>query len=281
MSYNGFKLAAFADESDNKFSGQIDALIRNELDALEIRNLDGKNAVDLTPNEVSEYKSRLEANGLSVWSLGSPLGKIKITDDFDPHLDTFKRAMEIAAVFGAECCRMFSFYMPEGADPADYKNEVIDRLGAFAEISKEYNVVLCHENEKGIYGDIPERCIEIHKALPEIRAVFDPANFVQCGADTLRAWETLAPYVRYLHIKDSKTAGAIVPAGDGDGNVPQIINLYKANGGDVLTLEPHLFEFDGLAALEQEGQKSAVGGYNFKTAEEAFDHAVVALKNII
>lgn len=40
MSLNGFKLAAFADESDNKFSGQLDALVRNGLDALEMRNVD-------------------------------------------------------------------------------------------------------------------------------------------------------------------------------------------------------------------------------------------------
>ncbi len=281
MPFKDFNIAAFADESDNNFSGQLDALTRNSLDALEMRNLDGKNVVALTLDEARDYRSRLEASGLSVWSLGSPLGKIKITDDFAPHLDSFKAGMEVGRVLGAECLRMFSFYMPDGCDPADYKNEVIDRLGAFAEIAKDYSITLCHENEKGIYGDIPERCIDIHKALPTLKSVFDPANFVQCAVNTLKAWEIMEPYVKYVHIKDSKTDGAIVPAGEGDGNIKTILELYRAAGGKVITLEPHLFEFDGLAALEQEGQESEVGGCNFKTAEEAFDHAVVALKNII
>ncbi len=281
MSYNNFTLAAFADESDNKFSGQIDALCRNKLDAIEMRNLDGKNVIGLSDAEAKEYKKVLEDKGLFVWSLGSPLGKIKITDDFAPHLDSFKRGMEVASLLGAKACRMFSFYIPDGENPDDYKNEVIDRLGAFCEVAKNYDIVLCHENEKGIFGDIPSRCLEIHSALPSLKAVFDPANFVQCGVDTLAAFEALAPYVYYLHIKDAKREGDIVPAGDGDGNIKKIIELYKNQGGKVLTLEPHLFEFDGLKALEKEGNTSEVGGYNFATAEEAFDHAVTALKNII
>lgn len=281
MSSNSFKLAAFADESDNKFSGQLDALVRNGLDALEMRNVDGKNVVALTQKEAKEYKKHLSDKGLSVWSIGSPLGKIKITDDFSSHLNSFKAGMEIGSVLGASACRMFSFYMPDNENPEDYKNEVIDRLGKFTEIAKEYDIVLCHENEKGIYGDIPERCLEIHKALPSLKAVFDPANFVQCGVDTLEAWDMLKDYVYYLHIKDSKTDGAIVPAGVGNGNVKKIIELYKNIGGKVLTLEPHLFEFDGLGALEKEGNTSEVGGYNFATAEEAFDYAVNALLNII
>ena len=281
MSLNGFKLAAFADESDNSFKGQSDALLRNGLDALEMRNVDGKNVVALTANKAKEYKKQLSDKGLSVWSIGSPLGKIKIEDDFAPHLDSFKAGMEIGGILGATACRMFSFYMPDGKNPDDYKNEVIDRLGKFCEIAKDYDIVLCHENEKGIFGDTPERCLLIHKVLPSLKSVFDPANFVQCGVDTLKAWDTLRDYVYYLHIKDAKKDGAIVPAGVGDGNVKKIIELYKAQGGKVLTLEPHLYEFDGLKALEKEGNTSEVGGYNFATAEEAFDYAVTALKNII
>ena len=281
MSFKNLTLAAFADESDNKFEGQLDALCRNSLDALELRNLDGKNVVALSDEEAKNYKKALADKGLYVWSLGSPLGKIKITDDFAPHLDSFKRGMEIGSILEATACRMFSFYMPDDADPADYKNEVIDRLGAFTEIAKDYNIVLCHENEKGIYGDIPERCLDIHRALPSLKAVFDPANFVQCGVDTLKAFDELKEYIFYMHIKDAKKEGAIVPPGVGDGNIAALVSRYRELGGKVLTLEPHLFEFDGLKALEKEGNTSEVGGYNFDTAEEAFDTAVSALKNII
>ncbi len=281
MSYKFLRLAAFADESAADFYGQLDALVRNRLDALEMRNVDGMNVVNLTAEQAKDYKKRLSDLGLSVWSLGSPLGKISITDDFAPHLETFKRGMEISELLGAKAVRIFSFYMPEGCDPADHRNEVIDRLGAFCEAAKDYEALLCHENEKGIYGDIPERCLEIHSALPYLKAVFDPANFVQCGVDTLEAFDKLKHHVHYLHIKDAKKDGSVVPAGDGDGNIAKIIAQYRALGGKTVTLEPHLYEFDGLKALEKEGNVSEVGGYCFKTAEEAFDHAVSAVKKLI
>lgn len=281
MLFEKLKVAAFADESSADFCGQLNALTRNRLDAIEMRNLDGFNVVNLTDEQAKDYKKRLFDLGLSVWSLGSPLGKISITEDFAPHLELFKRGMELSAILEADAVRMFSFYMPSGADPADYKNEVIDRLGAFCEVAADYRAVLCHENEKGIFGDTAARCLEIHRALPSLKAVFDPANFIQCGEDTLKAYEALKDYIYYLHIKDAAADGAVVPPGDGIGNIAELILRYRNNGGSVITLEPHLFEFSGLKALEQEGNTSEVGGYNFSTAEEAFDYAVSAVKKLI
>ena len=176
---------------------------------------------------------------------------------------------------------MFSFFTPaENRD--SYKDKVIGRLGTFFEIAKGSGINLCHENEKGIYGDIPERCLEIHKALPEMKAIFDPANYVQCGVDTLQAWELLKGYVKYLHIKDALADGSVVPAGKGIGNVEFILGDYIRNGGDSVTVEPHLTVFDGLKGLEKEGDASVVGEvYKYATAEEAFSAAVSALRGLI
>ena len=139
----------------------------------------------------------------------------------------------------------------------------------------------CHENEKGIYGAVASRCLEIHQAVPELGGVFDPANFVQCGQDTLKAWEMLHPYITYMHIKDSMNDGTVVLPGTGDGNVPEIVKLYTQQGGTLFTLEPHLSEFVGLADLEQEGQKSQVGHMTFATPQDAFDCAAQNLVKIL
>ena len=136
------------------------------------------------------------------------------------------------------------------------------------EIAEGTGIVLCHENEKGIYGATADRCADLHRTFPKLRGVFGPANFVQCGEDTLQAWELLAPYVEYLYIKDSLTDGRIVPAGTGAGNIPQIIRSYLAQGGSAMTLEPHLTVFDGLKELEEEGNTSAVGGYSYPYLQE-------------
>ena len=276
------KIYAFADEASHIIDEQITAMKRNGLAGLEIRNVDDVNVSDITLDKAKEVKKKLDDAGLITWAIGSPIGKIRFgVDDFSEHLEKFKHTIEIARILGSGNIRLFSFYPPKGEDAAPYKNEVIDRLGQFVETAKGSGIDLCHENEKGIYGDTAARCLELHKAIPDLKAVFDPANFVQCGQDTLEAWEKLHSHVHYMHIKDALPNGNVVAPGDGDGNVPARIAKYFAQGGEVLSLEPHLFEFVGLKALEREGEKSVVGALSFETAEAAFDHAADKLKNIL
>ena len=276
-----YSISAFADESGNAFSQQVDALKRNGLQALEIRNLDGINVTQLTVSKARELRTVLEDNGLSVWSIGSPIGKIGICEDFEAHMELYRHTLELANVLGAGRIRLFSFFMPQGEDPADFRGAVLDRMARLAQEAGKFGVIPCHENEKGIYGDVASRCLEIHREVPELKAVFDPANFVQCGQDTLQAWEILHPYVHYMHIKDARADGSVVPPGMGIGNVPEILRRYLAQGGKVMSLEPHLYDFVGLKALEQEGEESIVGGMRFENAEAAFDYAARTLKKIL
>ena len=141
---NDLRIFAFADEADPNFDGQIDAMLRNDLAGLEIRNVDGVNIGDLSVDKARELRRRLDDAGLITWSIGSPIGKIHIeTDDFEAHKETFKRQLEIAHVLGAENLRMFSFYMPKDKDPSIYKNEVIDRLGVLTNLAIGSGVLLC------------------------------------------------------------------------------------------------------------------------------------------
>ena len=276
-----FRFAAFADESAKDLTGQIHALKRNGYEFLEIRNLDGINFTKLTLEQAKEVAKALADNGLSVRSLGSPIGKIKIADDFAAHVELTKHTMELGHILGAQQIRLFSFFMPKDEDPALYRNQVIDQVSVLAAVAKDAGILACHENEKGIYGDNAPRCLELLQAVPDMKAVFDPANFVQCGQDTLQAWEMLHPYVEYMHIKDALPNGKVVPPGMGTGNVPAIVSKYAAQGGTVLSLEPHLTSFVGLKALEQEGDESIVGDMKFENNEAAFDFAVNNLYKIV
>ena len=276
------RIFAFADEADPSFEGQIDALLRNDLHGLEIRNVDGKNIGDISCGEARELRRRLDEVGLITWSIGSPIGKIHIeTDDFEAHKETFKRQLEIAHILGAENLRMFSFYMPKDKDPAIYKNEVIDRLGVLTNLAIGSGVLLCHENEQGIYGDTAARCLEILEAVPLLRAVFDPANFVQCGQDTIEAWNMLKSYVKYMHIMDVKHGVSVVPAGLGDGNLSYLLAEYRLFGGRDVTVEPHLAEFVGLGELERENNKSRIGEFGYATPAAAFDAGVAAFRALL
>ena len=276
------KIYAFADEASPIIDEQIKAMKENGLDGLEIRNVDGVNIAEISDSKAREVRKKLDDASLRVWTIGSPIGKIDIEkDDFTLHTEKFKRTLELADILGAENIRLFSFFTPsENRD--GYKDKVIERLGTFCEIAKGSSITLCHENEKGIYGDIPERCLEIHKALPEMKAIFDPANYVQCGVNTLQAWKLLKGYVKYLHIKDAFADGSVVPAGKGIGNVKYILDDFKKLGGNSVTVEPHLTVFAGLKDLEKEGVASVIGEvYKYSSAEEAFAAAVSALRELL
>ncbi len=271
-----FHIHSFADEAGAGLSAQIAAMKRNGHEGLEIRNLGGRNVTELSEKEAAEVAKALADEGLRVWSVGSPIGKIGIHDDFPAHLELFRHTLELAAIFGAEAFRLFSFYIPKGEDPALYREEVIERLGRLCDLGRPYGIALCHENEKGIYGDLAPRCLELHRALPGLSAVFDPANFIQCGQETLSAWELLAPYVKYLHIKDALENGVVVPAGAGLGHVAEIVRAYAAQGGRDLTLEPHLNQLTGTGMqIEKE-----LLGLSYPDADAAFDAACAALAGI-
>lgn len=259
-------LSGFSDEIAPELDLQLAALQEWDVTHLELRAADSVNVSDFTPEKVREVKAKLEAAGISVSSIGSPLGKIGIQEDFAPHLDKLKRTLEIQKELGAPYVRMFSFYIPQDQNPADFREEVLDRLGRMVEEAKAWDSVLLHENEKDIYGDNASRCKELMDAFygPHFQAVFDFANFVQVGQETLPAYELLKPYVTYVHVKDAQWGtGTVVPASQGDGHVGEILaDLIGGGWKGFLSLEPHLTDFAGLAALEQDPQKrgSALDG---------------------
>ncbi len=278
---NPLHIFAFADEASPNLDGQIAAMRRNGLNGLEIRGVDGENVSDISPKKAREARERLDEAGLTVWAVGSPIGKIGMEEPLAPHLDKLRRTVELAHILGAQNIRMFSFYIPKGARAQDFCQAAIDRVGAMLAACEDSGVALCHENEKGIYGDTADRCLALLTAFPQLQGVFDPANFVQCGQDTWQAWTMLAPRIKYLHIKDALHDGTVVPAGRGEGNVARIVAAFRARGGAHVTVEPHLQVFSGLEALEQAGARSGVGAYAYASADEAFDAACAALRALI
>lgn len=278
---NKLNIYAFADEASGQISGQIAAMQRNGLNGLEIRGVDGQNIADITVEKAREVRRMLDDAGLSVWSMGSPIGKIGIeSDDFPAHLDKLRHVLTLADVLGAKNVRMFSFFVP--ADKmADYRGKVMDQVGQMLEASNGSGIKLCHENEKGIYGDMADRCHELLTAFPELDGVFDPANFVQCGQDTLAGWALLKDRIKYLHIKDALPDGKVVPAGKGIGHVKAILDDFRAMGGCAVSVEPHLSVFDGLKDLEQAGNRTQVDTYSYASSDEAFDAACNALKALL
>lgn len=275
------RIHAFADEASGQLSGQIAALQRNGLQGLEIRGVDGQNISDISLEKAREVRRRLDDAGLIVWSIGSPIGKISIeSNGFPGHLNKLRHTLALADVLGAKKLRMFSFYMP-GDQAAAYRSKVIDQMGQMLRAADGTGVTLCHENEKGIYGDMADRCLDLLNTFPQLEGIFDPANFIQCGQDTVEAWKLLRHRISYLHIKDALENGKVVPAGKGEGHVRDILADFRARGGSDVTIEPHLSVFAGLKDLEREGEETQIDPFCYESSDAAFDAACNALKALL
>ena len=278
-----YQLSAFADEASRMLSEQLEAMKNNGIALIEMRGVDGKSVADLTDEEAKEAKRKLDDAGAALSSLGSPYGKYPIEQPFEAHLDAFKRGLEITKILGADRIRMFSFFMPREGDskPADWRGKVIDQLGQMLDLADDAGIRLCHENEKGIYGDIDDRCVDLMEVYGDrMGCIFDPANFIQCGVKPIEAFPKLEKYITYMHLKDALLEnGAVVPAGMGDGNVKDILDRLAARADNMtLTLEPHLTVFDGLKALQDEKLNHK---FSYPDRLSAFNAAVSALKVIL
>ncbi len=276
-----FILSAFADEAGESLEEQIAALKRNGIRYMEVRAVNGMNICKTPLATVAEYRKQLDKAGIRVAVIGSSIGKVALTDDWDAHLAMFLHTLGVAKILGATGIRMFSLFMPKGQEPAQYRELVMVRMRQLLDIAKAVGVTLYHENEKDIYGDVDSRVMDLMDTFgDEMQFIFDPANYVQCGCKPGDIYPALRDRTAYFHIKDALFSdNSVVPAGEGDGDVRQILKDFaKDHDGTMLTVEPHLKVFSGLTdTVSMRSDKD----YIYKSNEDAFDAAVAALKKIL
>ncbi len=248
------KLSAFADEISPDLDEQIRVCRANQVTHIELRGVNNQNVLDFSPSLCKEIKSKLADGDIGVISIGSPIGKVKVTDSFEAYLDRFKIALDLADFFAAPLIRIFSYYPPkEGEDIRRHRDEVMRRMQAKTELVRNRNVTLVHENEVKIYGEKGRECLDMMKTIdsPKLRSAFDFANFVQAGEKPRDNWPLLKPYTIHIHIKDAMMgSGKVVPAGKGDGDVESIlVDAYRSGYRGFLSLEPHLAKHEQFSGF--------------------------------
>lgn len=272
---NKSQISGFADEIDQSLDVQIEVLHALGQDYIDFRGADGMVCSQYTLEQARTVKDRLDAAGIRVSCLGSPVGKIQIADDFELHFEMYKHVVEVAKVMGTKFIRMFSFRMPADEDPDTYEDEVFNRLEKMIEYAAEHDVVLLHENEKNIFGDNMERCLKLMERFygDSFKFIFDFANFVQCKQDTWEAYENLKPYIAYLHIKDADwDTGKVVVPGTGDGQLERIFTAMDEAGYEgFLSLEPHLSDQPRLMSKDEDDRFTAMSdrAANYAVAHRA------------
>jgi sugar phosphate isomerase/epimerase len=264
-------LSGFADEISPDPLAQLATLAAESVSHLELRSAWSVNVADFSGEHLAAFRAMVDDAGIRVSAIGSPIGKIPVEAPLGPELDRMRRVADVAAELDTTIVRIFSFFIPSGESPERYRGQVIDRLGALAQIAEERGLILAHENEKEIYGDVPDRCADLITAVgsPALRATFDPANFVQCGVRPFtEAYALLRPHLVYLQVKDALAAtGEVVPAGQGDGELRETLAALREDGfTGYMSLEPHLT------------QAGRFGGFS---GPEGFHRAAEALKFLL
>jgi sugar phosphate isomerase/epimerase len=264
-------LSGFADEISPDLDEQCRVLAELGIGYIEFRSAWEINVLDLDDEQLKQVAETLSRYGIRTSSVGSPIGKIGIRDDFDAHLARFDRALHVAEFLEAPFIRIFSFFIPANDTPDAYRDEVLRRMSALVERAQGRPVTLLHENEKEIYGDIPSRCLDILAGVgsPALRAAWDAANFVQCGVSPYKeGYVSLRPFIEYVHVKDALSGSdTVVPAGEGDGQWPETLSALRASGFDgFFSLEPHL---------------ASAGTYSGFSGPELFRKATGAFKELL
>ena len=274
-----FLISAFADETSDDLGHQIEALKRNGVRCIELRNVNG-GLIQKSTEELEEIARQLREAGITVSSLGSPIGKYNIDENFEIHLADFCRALHACKILGTKNMRIFSFFVPQERI-AECRTEVMRRMKILLDMAQKEDITLCHENESGIYGQNPEEVRDLLENLPELRGIFDAANFVREGQDPIAGIEATLSSLEYLHIKDARFSDcAIVPCGMGDGQYPAVLRRVDAltDGLIYLTVEPHLHIFQAYQKIDSH---KLLTGIEFDNADDAFDCAVTKLKETL
>ncbi len=265
-------LSAFADEIGDDLTLQMDTCQANGVTHIDVRGIDGTNVSQMTVDQARGYHKQMEDRGFGCPCIGSPIGKIRMDEDFEAHLDLLKHCFEVAEAFGTHRIRMFSFYPSEGKAIAEQREAVMERMAKMVEAAEGADCVLYHENEKAIYGARPEGVKDLFATIQSesFKSIFDPANYVEEGVRPYDdGWKQgLDELTAYFHIKDKNPdEGVCVPAGEGQGQIPQIAAALKQRGfTGYMTLEPH---------LKQAGQ------FKGETGPDLFGRAVTALKGVL
>lgn len=267
-------LSGFGDEIDPDPKIQIAVLQALGANHIEVRSAWGVNVVDLNDQQLQELAQILSDGKMKVSAVASPIGKVSVNLPVEHELERLSRVIRVAEKLEAPYIRIFSFYREDKQSPADIRDAVIERMSALAALAERAGVVLVHENEKDIYGDTPERVLDILSTVDSkaLRAAWDNANFVQVGVKPFSdGYAMLRPYLVYLQVKDAITAtGEVVPTGHGDGQLRATIAALADDGySGFASLEPHLAQQHELGGFS--------GAHAFGEAARAFRDMTNAL----
>ena len=219
-------LSGFADEAANQktIDQQFAALAALGMRYFSIRFIDAgngvKNVMGLDDAEIETVKAKLDEYGLSISSIGSPIGKVKLCDvedgtttgyrPFDEYIETeVVRACELAQTFGTKLIRGFSFYHPKGSSVDEHLVQAVDQVGKIADVCGRHGLIYGLEVEANLVGHTGLLLAKMHEQIKNdaLVTIFDGGNLVMQGFSAEEIFEqyvAMKPGMGWIHIKDFK-----------------------------------------------------------------------------
>jgi sugar phosphate isomerase/epimerase len=264
------RVGIITDEVTPDFERAVDWVARQGLRYAEVRVVDGKNVADLSDAEVAGAQAKLDARGLKVAGLSSPLFKCALDpnrpvasgDTFgqkeegvESHFAKLDRVIAIAKQLGTRNIRVFSFWRER--EPAKHHDEIVRHLKRAAGVAAKADVLLLVENEPSCNGGFAEEVGRIVRAVdsPAVRALWDPGNEAYGGREAFPAgYSHLKDVLAHVHLKDACQGpdgkARCVPLGSGDVRWIEHFRALAADGYDgAFTIETHFVPAGGDKAL--------------------------------
>ena len=286
-------LSGFADEAANQKTAeqQFCAFAALGLRYYTLRFIDAgegiQNAMLLSPESIQRILSLQAEYGLSVSSLGSPIGKVKLIDSDDGTSNRFvpfaeylkkdvQRACDLSNTFGCKLIRGFSFYHPRGTDPEKHLGQAIDQLGQIARLCDSNGLTFGLEVEANLIGQTGKLLKKLYDGVadPAMLLIFDGANLVCQGMTTEQVYDeylAMKEGMGWLHVKDyqrpntrsthvdEESLKSFVPADQGDSGHEAIFRDVKR---DYATLLEKLSK-RGIPGLFMDLEPHVKGGGQF------------------
>jgi sugar phosphate isomerase/epimerase len=173
---------------------------------------------EFTGTRLAESVKELDARGLQLSDLGAS-ARMHEADQVKraAQLDEGRRFIDLAHQLRCPYVRVFGDRIPEGEQKRVTVARVIEGLRALGEHARGSGVGVLLESH-GDFTDSPT-LLELMKgaAMDNVALVWDAHHtFVAGKEQPATTYETIAPYVRHTHLKDSRpAAGAERPEGDG------------------------------------------------------------------
>jgi L-ribulose-5-phosphate 3-epimerase len=261
-------LGIVTDELTENLGEALDFISGYGLHWCELREVWGKNLMNLSQEELDSAKQLLVQKNVRVSDIASPIFKWNLPampakagerhDSFKANFteedadSLLEKSFKLARFFDTRTVRIFSYLRV--AEPEKAYPMVRDRLAKAAQLAAKNEIVLVLENEHacniGTGGDLGRLLKDVNS--PGLRGVWDPGNAAMLGEtpfpDGYQAVKGLFPH---MHIKDARKnieTGKLDWAPVGGGFIDfhgQFQALRKDKYDGTMSLETHYRRPDG------------------------------------